>query len=253
MNWQAFGASVQGISHRRMGLPCQDACKWQILPRGVICAVADGLGSAAKAEEGAKIVVETVVAMLAKVVPVSEDYPNDKTITDTLRAAVKATRITLEQQSVTHPLHDYATTLLVVWVTNDWSAVAHIGDGVIVGQWSDGRIEALSLPQQGEYANETIPITADDALSRLYVKSWQEPLLSIALLSDGLQNLAINLSQGTPYVPFFAPFFNATLNAIDSDSSITSKQLADFLDSERVCIRTDDDKTLVIARRCVIN
>ena len=36
--WQVIGAAVQGISHQKQGLPCQDAQDYRVLPGGVLLA-----------------------------------------------------------------------------------------------------------------------------------------------------------------------------------------------------------------------
>jgi len=41
---------------------------------------------------------------------------------------------------------------------------------------------------------------------------WRGKAANIALLSDGLQLLALELNQGTPHVPFFSPLFNFMAN-----------------------------------------
>ncbi|NJK69758.1 MAG: protein phosphatase 2C domain-containing protein, partial [Microcoleus sp. SU_5_3] len=57
-NWQVVAASVTGTSHEKRSQPCQDAHCWRLLPNNVLAAaVADGAGSAALAEIGAKIAV----------------------------------------------------------------------------------------------------------------------------------------------------------------------------------------------------
>jgi hypothetical protein len=43
MNWQGYGASVQGSGHVRLGLPCQDTPGWRLTASAVFGAVADGL------------------------------------------------------------------------------------------------------------------------------------------------------------------------------------------------------------------
>ena len=63
--WQAIGASVQGTGHVRQGLPCQDACHWQVSDEHLVVAVGDGLGSALYADVGARLAVETSVTHLA--------------------------------------------------------------------------------------------------------------------------------------------------------------------------------------------
>jgi hypothetical protein len=60
-------------------------------------------------------------------------------------------------------------------------------------------------------------------------------------MTDGLQLVAFDLSTGMPHAPFFTPFF--AFAAGDGDA----EQLAEFLGSERVGERTDDDVTLVVA------
>jgi hypothetical protein len=73
----------------------------------------------------------------------------------------------------------------------------------------------------------------------------RDGLGGLVLFSDGLQSLALNLASASPFAPFFAPFLQALADPFDSDA--TSAGLAAFLDSARVCARTDDDKTLLAA------
>ncbi|MCX7596021.1 MAG: hypothetical protein N2235_20150, partial [Fischerella sp.] len=85
---------------------------------------------------------------------------------------------------------------------------------------------------------------APDALTLAHFSACQSSVKAVALLTDGLQNLSLNLAAGTPFRPFFAPFFDAVTKSLDSAEA--SRQLAEFLGSERVCARTDDDKTLIV-------
>jgi hypothetical protein len=84
----------------------------------------------------------------------------------------------------------------------------------------------------------------DDALQRLEVQVYP-PAQALAMISDGLIRLAMNLPENVPHSPFFQPllaFAAAAKNEVEAQ-----EQLAAFLASERVCARTDDDKTLVLA------
>jgi hypothetical protein len=69
----------------------------------------------------------------------------------------------------------------------------------------------------------------------------------VALSTDGLLRLALKLPGGEPHAPFFAPLFNFV--SANDDAVQAQQRLAEFLNSERVCARTDDDKTLVLACR----
>ena len=246
MTWRAYGASVRGTSHQRIGLPCQDAHGWRALPAGgLLCAVADGLGSAPRADEGAQRAVAAALDALAASLAAAPAALDEAAIAGHLRAAFAAARGALETGAGDNPLRNYATTLLLAAVTPGWTAVGQIGDGAVVGHWPDGRLETLSLPQRGEYANETTPLTSPDADARLQVRVWPTPLRALALFSDGLQGLCINLATGAPFERFFAPFLHALTGPFDPDA--TGARLAAFLESARVCARTADDKTLLVA------
>jgi serine/threonine protein phosphatase PrpC len=145
------------------------------------------------------------------------------------------------------PVREYGTTLITVAVAQDWLAVGHIGDGAVVAALDDGTLETVSAPQRGEYANEVAPLTAPKSLEMVRFSVRQTSVKALALLTDGLQNLCINTATGRPYVPFFAPFFDAIAQEIDTLE--VSRQLACFLDSESVCGKTDDDKTLLVVGR----
>ncbi|WP_157817770.1 PP2C family serine/threonine-protein phosphatase [Candidatus Thiodictyon syntrophicum] len=247
MTWRAYGASVCGSSHRRTALPCQDAHGWRSLPgdAGILCAVADGLGSAARAETGARCAVDAALDALKWALAADPPPTGETAVAETVRAAFAAARVALEAAAGDAPLRDLATTLILAAAAPGWTAVGQIGDGAAVGSWPDGRLETLSLPQRCEYANETVPLTAADALDRVQIRVWPAPVQSLVLFSDGLQSLALNLASGSPFAPFFAPFLQALADPFDSDA--TSARLAAFLDSERVCARTGDDKTLLAA------
>lgn len=60
------------------------------------------------------------------------------------------------------------------------------------------------------------------------------------MFSDGLQ-----MYQGVAHAPFFAPLFKFI--AVAKDLDVTHQELTEFLQSPRVCDRTDDDLTLLLA------
>ena len=168
---------------------------------------------------------------------------------EVLRFSIAAVRCALERHATaaSQQLRDFATTLLVAVITPGFLAVGQIGDGAIVARKFTGELETVSLPQRGEFANETTPLTAVGALERVVYRVLPAPITGLALFSDGLQNLCITSATGQPFEPFFAPFFATFTPPFDQDE--LARQLARFLESERVCLRTDDDKTLVVIAR----
>ena len=145
-------------------------------------------------------------------------------------------------------LRDFATTLLAAVVTECWLACIQIGDGVIVVR-RDGALEALTHPAKGEYANQTDFVTAD-----VYTETTQSRILrnhgvdAIALMSDGLERLAIELATNTPHAAFFRNLF-AFAGSRELGHDERHAALSQELRSEKVNRLTDDDKTLLVAVR----
>ena len=55
LQWRVVAAAVQGVSHQRLDLPCQDALGYLVLPSGtLVVALADGAGSAQYSDQGAR-------------------------------------------------------------------------------------------------------------------------------------------------------------------------------------------------------
>lgn len=245
MKWQAVGASVQGTSHTNGNTPCQDSHAYLVAKDYVIAAVADGLGSAAVSEQGSRLAVETALHSLNRALT-ARTPSSSKTWTEALEDSFSLARQGIERTAETNglPLREYGTTLISLAITSDWVAVGHLGDGAVVGLDDDGRLETISPPQRGEYANEVTPLTADDALKLTRFTVKRKSMTAVALITDGLQMLSLNSAHHEPYSPFFTPFFESICQNLDSAE--TSQQLERFLTSERVCERTDDDKTLVV-------
>jgi len=247
--WRVVGASAVGTSHTKFGTPCQDAFDYQVLPTGVLLiALADGAGSANNAHEGSQLAVETAIKTINT--QLQTDIPNSKAEWQTvIKYSFETTRTALIEHASTSqiPLREYATTLILVILTDKWSVGGLIGDCLAVTLNEEEELVVLCVPQKGEYANTTNFITQDNALDQLQIEAKADPEMGVAVFSDGLQSLAVNLVQNKPHAPFFTPLFAFTA-AIKDDTS-AEQQLAEFLNSDRVNERTDDDKTLVLARR----
>ncbi|MEZ4869215.1 MAG: PP2C family serine/threonine-protein phosphatase [Caldilineaceae bacterium] len=243
--WQMLAASIPGAGHLRYGLPCQDAHRVEPLAGGVVAAVADGLGSAACAERGAQVAVNVAITHLQEAL--AADQPMDAAIwTQVLQQVFAGAREALVALAAAddRAVADYATTLIVIVVTDEWLALGQLGDGAVVVQGTEGTPVTLSQPQRGEYANETWPLTHPEALAAVYYLCRPEPVQAVALFTDGVQNLCLTAADYTPYQPFFTPLF--TQLAAPLDRAEAEAALAAFLQSERISKRSDDDKTLVL-------
>ncbi|MCK5524878.1 MAG: protein phosphatase 2C domain-containing protein [Thiomargarita sp.] len=246
--WNRVGASVVGTSHIKKEQPCHDAFQSKILPNGeIIIAVADGAGSASQPEIGSKLAVQTVMDYCVVEKFADNLLNNDDEWRILLQTLFQQARTALEQKAVTEKmeLNDYATTLIVVILTEKWTVCGLIGDCIAVTLNKSNELVSLCLPQKGEYVNTTHFLTQSDALEKLDIQIQHHSVQGIAVLSDGLLDLV--LKQNKPYSSFFIPLFDFVANIEDEKEA--KKQLEVFLESERVNNRTDDDKTLVLAKR----
>jgi hypothetical protein len=104
-------------------------------------------------------------------------------------------------------------------------------------------------PDRGEYANTTHFVTEEDAVEHLQFESVNRRIIEVALLTDGLQTIALNYQLQIAHEPFFKGLFAPLRTAKEGRSPELSESLVSFLSSPRVNEKTDDDKTLVLASR----
>ncbi len=245
--WRVIGASVQGVSHIKSGQPCQDAHAWAVLPDGTLIAVvADGAGSAALAEVGAQLAAKTAVNCLRRELIENALPVNEAAWRVLLFEGLKAARQRLEDEAQERgcALRDLAATLIVAVATAELAATAHVGDGAAVLKTAD-ELLLLAAPQMSEYVNETTFLVSADYLQAAQFACWHGRVRQLALFTDGLQRLALQMPLQRPHAPFFAPLFQFAANA----GADAEAQLAAFLHSPRIADRADDDLTLLLAAR----
>jgi len=244
--WRVVAASVRGTSHEKVGQLCQDAHQWEKLPNDVlVAAVADGAGSATLGKVGAIVAAQTAVETIRSslVGAFSEDEKWQLLLNSALQTAKAA--VEAEAIACSKTARDLATTLIIVVATPELIAAAQVGDGVAVASDRQGNVIALTAPQRGEYANETTFLVSPHALDTAQVNIWRGATANIAILSDGLQMLALEMNNGKPHAPFFAPLFHFTAGV--TDETAAKEELVAFLRSPRILERTDDDLTLLLA------
>ena len=237
--WKIVFGSVQGTSHVQSGKPCQDYCAGSVVGTTVVAACADGAGSAELSHLGSKAAVERFMEVATfETAPTREQM---ESWVDAARARV------LEEAAANETTpRELACTFLAALVSETWAAFAQIGDGVIVFDGPEG-YELAFWPDNGEYANTTRFLTEDDYRANLRIDIVERQVTELAILTDGLQMLALDFIQAKVHDRFFAPLFKTVRNGSDTEALRAS--LLEFMDSKRVNDRTDDDKTLLLATR----
>jgi hypothetical protein len=172
-------------------------------------------------------------------------------------------------------LRDLSCTLLTFIANPDWVAAMQIGDGfLVVSAAASDTVKAsvdhhpvqevgvnhtpidtlppqpqnpseyqlLFSPSKGEYINETCFVTSQGAIEQMQVGIYPHPPQFICAATDGLERVALRLSDWTPFSPFFKPFEDCLRLTPDQ----AQDYLQTFLGSDRLNARTDDDKTLLL-------
>lgn len=246
--WKFVGASVRGTSHKKLSLPCQDAYHFEQPDAGIIMmAVADGAGSASRAEIGASIAVKAAIEHLQESYNKCRDAKNEENIKALVLDSVDRARSTVEKyaEESADKVSDFACTLLLTLATDEFIALAQIGDGGVVIQDFENNITSLTVPESSTYANETYFLVSPNAFEHTQFQLWKGKTKHIAMFSDGLQYLCLQMPGGTPSGKFFIPLFKF----LDSSGNKKNleKELTGFLGSERVKGHTDDDITLIMS------
>lgn len=254
--WKFISASVAGTSHAGGGAPCQDAsgCRLFITAGGtpVLVAVAsDGAGSAARAEEGSKLACSLFLDEMGAL------FGEGGAVSDITREFTRGwlarlrNEVTLRAEAEGLQPRDYACTLLAAALGEDCAAFVQVGDGamVIPSREEPDEFCWVFWPQRGEYANTTNFATEPEAAERLEHVLLNERVDELAVLTDGLQNLALHFQTRTAHTPFFRPVFEWLRPAPAEQRERLSQALASYLDSPKVNDYTDDDKTLILATR----
>lgn len=240
--WKIVFGSVKGTSHVLSGKPCQDYCNGTVVGAAVVACCSDGAGSAELSHFGSRSAVDRFMEVANGWLA---ETPPDR---GTIETWVDAVRDRVLEEAVTQgvPPRQLACTLLGAIVGGDWAAYVQIGDGVIVFDGEAG-YELAFWPDNGEYANTTRFLTEDDYRQHLRIEVVMRSVSELAILTDGLQMLALDFTMARVHDRFFAPLFRTVRNGSDEAALRTS--LLEFMDSKRVNDRTDDDKTLLLATR----
>jgi hypothetical protein len=245
MPWTWAAASVVGTSHQRFETPCQDSHRVLVIGGVLVAIVSDGAGSATHGKAGSTLVCRTLSSELSALLRRGSDLSDEA-----LHATVDRVRDRIAHVAAGRELRsrDFAATLVAMLATDDDTIIMHVGDGAAVVR-SDRGWSAASWPEAGEHASTTFFVT-DDGGVRLRISRLGAPVSQAALMSDGLERLALDFTACVPHVPFFEGIFRPLVAAdCERRSERIGAGLRTFLSSAAVNSRTDDDKTLVLARR----
>ncbi len=247
MTWNTVFARKEGSSHRKHGLPCQDYGSFCLLEDDTLVgAISDGAGSARYADRAALLAVHSTIAFLKTkllaFLSCNEDGIKDlfsETLLFTASMLKKAARI------LECPDHDLACTLIAFVATPQRVGAMHIGDGFMVVRWN-GEVDPRLLfqPSHGECVNETVFVIDEYASKEMQWGLWDQPPTLICASTDGLERVAIDCKRWEAFPPFFRPL-EAYMEALPQPNQ-AEDDLLEFLCSDRLDLKTSDDRTLLL-------
>ncbi|MEJ0052135.1 MAG: PP2C family serine/threonine-protein phosphatase [Methylovirgula sp.] len=252
--WTVASACSKGSSHSKIGTPCQDSAQVSFIEtlegELLIATVSDGAGSAGHSEVGSKLAVENLAALV-------EEYFSDGSRLEDLDREIAAHWMLHIQDALCadaaragRQVRDYACTLIGAIVGPQSAAFFQIGDGAIVAAHDTDEWDYVFWPQHGEFANSTNFVSSRDVLTILDFQFSHRRVDELCLFTDGLENLLLHQASRTVHKPFFQSIFKPLRQSercgVDDE---LSQALNRYLSSDQICEKTDDDKTLVLAKR----
>ncbi len=261
MSWRIAAASAVGTSHELTGLPCQDSFGVELVDTShgavLVSVVSDGAGSAAHSERGSKVAVETSLHLI-------RGYLNAGGTVSSIQRDLAVSWVSEIQRVITElteqadsTAREFACTLLVAIIGSDSAAFVQIGDGAMVtANEAEGGWSYIFWPQHGEFANTTNFVTSPHSTEIMDFELADRRIDNFASFSDGIENLVLHHSTKSVHAPFFTSMLGPVQQlARPGLDNPLSESLAKYLSSPRVCERTDDDKSLVLASRasCLVD
>jgi hypothetical protein len=247
--WKVHAAAVIGSSHIEGGIPCQDAFAHACAGDVLVAVVCDGAGSAARSHVGSARFSRAVAdALAARAASAGEALcdadPAD--LAEAARLAISSERSALRALADSEgvELNAFAATLVCAIVGPAGGWFLHVGDGIGVAELADGRPPVVSLPENGEYANETYFVTGGQWSEHLRLTPIPGAVRALALMSDGAAPFVMAKGNGGLFRPFMDPVERFLASV---DEATGSAGLASTLGDPRTHTITTDDKTLLVA------
>ena len=255
MNWKATYYCAKGTWHEKHNIPCQDYAHYRRYDKVILGAVADGAGSAKYADIGAKLAVDNILEYLkqsqqkfSKKSEFNNSSFNEKEAKQLFCDGIQKEVIPAlkkKAQEKQCSINEFACTLIAFIATPNCITAMQIGDGFLVLSLNNKKDYQLLLkPDKGEFINETKFVTSKKVLSTFNFKFLSGTPKFICASTDGLEKVAIRLSDLTPHAPFFDPLKTYLEQTKNPESN--QQYLEQFLHSDRLNSRTNDDKTLLL-------
>lgn len=179
-----YGFSVQGKSHIKRGTVCQDYSKAVELGGGwYLGVVADGVGSAPRADAGSKMATEALCDFCIQNI---DSQMSDGQLENMMRRGYEHAwgEIIRYAQKENAVIDHFDTTLSAALYNGEKVIYGHAGDGGILVRQYDGQIRPITKRQKGADGSSVIPLRGGEL-------SWEfgvceEKAAAVLLATDGM-------------------------------------------------------------------
>ena len=188
--WEIAAVRRAGRYHEEREEACQDAIAFARSGGNTAIALADGAGSCARAEDGARIAAEVTAQALAQM---AEEWQTMEDA-DVRYHVLMTVRMALDKYCWAEDVYlkDVGSTLLAALATSSQVMMIHLGDGWIAQTDEKQKHSILSLPENGRRSNQTyltsmIPVIKHVRIQRIPL----EQIDAVMLFSDGWENASV--------------------------------------------------------------
>ncbi len=244
MGWAYAWSTAKGAVHTA-DEECQDFAICATSNGVLIAVLADGAGSTKGGGIGARAACMSFVRLATS--HSNKDHAIDShCFLEIFGLVVNDVRRLSNDLNCNHS--DLASTLVGVICEPDATHISQIGDGAaVVRRGEDWTIPVW--PAETEFVNTTHFVTSANALDSVQIQVGLPPIDELVMFSDGLQHLVLDAKSKEPHLQFF----HSVSERFNPDSSGEDKEmgawLSNLLRSPGVVNRTDDDTSILVARR----
>jgi len=235
------GATITGRGHIKKNVPCQDKIFSTKNQDFSFIGLADGAGSCKHSDIGAELVVKELSKLLYK--NFNKYYKLGYHGVSSRIISHLQVRLFVLAQNLRIAYKELSSTMLFVVKKDNRFIAGHLGDGVI-GCLKENKLKVISSPDNGEYANSTIFVTASQAYKNL--KLFKGELTNIegfVLMSDGTEESLYNkkeqsLAEGVNQM------FNWLATYKEKEVSSALKENLDKI----IKLKTTDDCSIILMK-----
>jgi hypothetical protein len=243
---KSFGFSVIGKYHIDRNIPCQDFHSIIEHANGYLAVIADGVSKSKYSEIASKIAAETFISFTQEMI--KEDM-NSETVVSVFEQAFKVSLKAIEDyiHQRDHFMSDYDTTLTGLFFTKSFVAIAHSGDGGVIGLRPNGLYVSLTekITELFDDHKYVAPLSKP-SLWKFY--SYQETFARILMATDGVYDTIYSHLLTDKQDPINIQTIESFMNnkALNQSLSRLEMYKSKFIENFLKAKLTDDDITFVL-------